>query len=323
MKAKILPEKREITLPIGTVLKESWKLLLRHPLLWFSLAIIVNFVSYIELKLIWDTLVQHINDEFGFNLEDWMIKNLDEFDLPEEIKDNKEAIFSSFLEFYSSLLNIILLQLIVARIVFRMLSQGGAKLAFRDILSSVRHDLFINLLRTIGISVLYLIYFVLICIVTIIFILTVMYVISWLENFTIIPELSIGITVSIFLLLILLIIMVQIYFASRWSLVEAVMVNENTSVISSFARSWELTSSCRFKIVLLMVVIILLALLLFAIFNLGIFLATDPSTHQDQPSVALVLRYLNEMLENLAGAIIISFCYHFLQKNRATLSKSA
>ena len=313
MKSQIHSERKENTLHISTVLKESWKLLVARPFLWVFLALIVNVVSFIEILFIFDVAVDYIYRRFGVDIKESFSQILEQH-------DETEKGTTYLLEAYSNLINIILLQLIVARIVFRMLSNHGKQLTLRDILSSVQHNLPINLLRTIGISVLYLLIIVFIIVITLALFAIFSFSINWLLQKDYISEQSIPTDFDTFIITILMMIMVVIYLISRWSLAESVMVNENKGIFSSYSRSWELTSSCRFKIVLLIIVISLVI----EIFDSGklYYLMTTYNMEPDQILSELtlsdltefdrVLVYFHEMIKNLVTAMIISVCYHSL-----------
>jgi len=281
MKSKSLSERRGENLEISKILKESWRLLLAHPFLWILLALIVNVISLIEIQHIFNAVVQHIDDQLDINIRQIISEKLT------SLSNESIGIDSSYLiEISSYIVNVILLQLMVAKIVFSMLSDRK-QLTLRYVVSSLQGNLLINMLRTFGILFFSVFYFVITIGLIVIF-----------DGF------------FIGLLLMFLLMVAGVYLASRLSLALPAMVNENIGIFSSYSSSWKLTSSCRLKILLLMLVLSLLV----GIFDFGILSYYYPtSTESELTTIDRILVYFYEMIKNLATAMILSVCYHYLR----------
>ena len=299
------------SLPIFKILHVSWKLFKRNPVFWVALSVAVHFISLIETWSAWEATILFLDQFLGINVPNYM--TMISARLPSFVF---ESFAQSTKELFISIVSFILLQLVVAQIVYHVLSKRIYKLRFGETMNLLENGLLMNFFRTVAVTIVYLMALALVMLVLLAGMIVPVLV---LLPFKSIVELITVIEIYIFIFVgwFVVAFVAMIYGAARWGLAEAVMVNENKGVFRSFVCSWRYTSSCRLKLFVLVTTVIGFFLAL----DIGLVSLLAPMDVQSTigdiqaelpPGVKMVM-FVRSIVQSLVFAIVYSVCYYWVR----------
>ena len=312
MKSSITSTTPECTLSISTIFQLSWIAFKKNPMLWFVLAIAVHFVSLMEMAGAWEAIKLFSDQILGINITQFTSNIFN------NIPENQSApIEKAIQEAIHTIIYSIILQLVVAQLVYDVLSKKNKELVVSEIGNLLQNNLLINLLRTVGISIVYLLVLALQMVFIVLTSVVLGLFLSTLKSVVGIPSILFWAIAAVLGLLWFVVIVVgSIYLTSRLSLAEPVLVNENTSVLGSFTCSWRYTAICRMK----MCVLVTMCLGIFFVTEFGvaslILVYLPPDTlGAELPFIAKIVVYIKSIMTNLVFAILFSVSYFWLRND--------
>ena len=274
-------------LRIPEVFGSLWKLLKQNYLLWLFLFAIMDFVSWNLVDESWDAIVRYSAYRFPFDLPDFATGPIREF-------SKHLAVFvSAFGPFISqTIMYFCLSQVVLCPLVLQALS-NQSKIESDQVLASFqRSDFILDILRTLGIIVIYYALFALVFLVPLAMI------------FHSVP---IAITGTVVVVL----YCGSIYAAFRSILAIPVTVLENVSVVKSITRSWRITGEYgKALLVILLVTYIAPNILLTSIFAaISPFVIVQPPI-SDLP---LIFWITNIILTGLFSISVAAIYFHVMR----------